>query len=277
MASFFCDFLTISSLVRYRAPIEYEARGFRAAAKRGFFPFSIIRCGGDGAIPAILIVEDEPRTAETVALFMNQEGHECRIAHDGYAGLGLALSETFEVIILDWMLPGIDGLTLCRRIKSKSPAKVILLTARSGVNDRVLGLDQGADDYVVKPFSLRELASRVNGLIRTTRENAPIVAPLTFSLRGGTLTVDTESYTVLYENEEILLTPTELRLLAFMMERPSLMFSREQLAKGLAEPGNTDVNLHNITTHLSNLRRKLQRATGDPVIKTVYGIGYKLG
>ncbi len=208
---------------------------------------------------------------------MHQQGHECQVAHDGYAGLGLALSESFDVIILDWMLPGIDGLTICQQIRRNSSAKVILLTAKAGVNDRVNGLDQGADDYVVKPFSLRELEARVRQLTRVSRRRAQIEAPLTRVLRHGRLEVDTQSYTVTYEHKEIPLTPTELKLLAYMMERPESLLTRAQLAKGVNEADKSDVNLHNITTHLSNLRRKLQQATGDPVIRTVYGIGYRLG
>jgi len=233
--------------------------------------------GRGSAIATILIVEDESRTAETISLFMQQQGHDCQVSHDGYAGLGLALSESFDVIILDWMLPGIDGLTICQQIKRSRAAKIILLTAKSGVNDRVYGLDQGADDYVVKPFSLRELEARVRQLTRASVQRAESVAPLTLTLRHGRLEVDTQSYSVSYENEEISLTPTELKLLAYMMERPESLLTRTQLARGLNEAGKSDVNLHNITTHLSNLRRKLQQATGDPVIRTIYGIGYRLG
>ncbi|MHB1627922.1 MAG: response regulator transcription factor [Bacilli bacterium] len=233
--------------------------------------------GRGSAIATILIVEDEPRTAETISLFMHQQGHDCQVSHDGYAGLGLALSESFDVVILDWMLPGLDGLTICQQIRRSSSAKVILLTAKAGVNDRVYGLEQGADDYVVKPFSLRELEARVRQLTRVSRQHAQAAAPLTWALRRGSLEVDTQSYTVSYENREISLTPTELKLLAYMMERPESLLTRAQLAEGLSETGKNDVNLHNITTHLSNLRRKLHQATGDPVIKTVYGIGYRLG
>ncbi len=238
--------------------------------------------GRGSAIATILIVEDEPRTAETISLFMRQQGHDCQVSHDGYAGLGLALSESFDVVILDWMLPGLDGLTICQQIRRNSSSKVILLTAKAGVNDRVYGLDQGADDYVVKPFSLRELEARVRQLTRVSRQHAEAAAPLTWPLPRGSLEVDTQSYTVSYEKKEISLTPTELKLLAYMMERPESLLTRTQLAEalnetGMSEAGKNDVNLHNITTHLSNLRRKLQQATGDPVIKTIYGIGYRLG
>lgn len=229
---------------------------------------------------SILIVEDEPHTADTVALFLGQHGHECRVARDGYAGLGLAFSETFEIAIIDWMLPGVDGMTLCERIKERVGTRVILLTARSGVSDRVRGLDAGADDYVVKPFSLRELAARVRCLTRASelREEAE---PLLLPLRNGRLIVDTDRHTVRFDGSEILLTPTEFRLLAFMMEQPGALYTRAQLAAVLApdnrEDGTYEVNLHNITTHLSNLRKKLERHTGQPVVKTVYGVGYKLG
>ena len=228
------------------------------------------------AIATILIVEDEPRTAETVALFMRQQGHECQIVHEGYAGLGLALSKSFDVIILDWMLPGIDGLTICQRIRRSCQSKIIILTARSGVQDRVYGLDQGADDYVVKPFSLRELEVRVRQLIRISPHESQIDALPSWVLHHGRLEVDTQSYIVTYEKKEIQLTLTELKLLSYMMERPESLLTRKQLAKRLNEEGKYDVNLHNITTHLSNLRRKLHQATGDPVIRTVYGIGYRL-
>lgn len=229
------------------------------------------------AIAAILIVEDEPHTAETISLFMHQQGHECQVMNDGYSGLGLALSASFDVIILDWMLPGIDGLTICQRIKRECSAKVILLTARSGVNDRVYGLDQGADDYVVKPFSLRELEVRVRQLVRNSQDLLPKDTALCLTLQQGLLRVDTEKHLATYNKKEVPLTPTELKLLAYMMKRPEQPLTREQLAMALNETGKSEDHLHNITMHLSNLRRKLLRATGEPVLKTVYGIGYKLG
>jgi len=174
---------------------------------------------------------------------MHQRGHECQVAHDGYTGLSLALSESFDVVILDWVLPGLDGLTICQQIKHNRTAKVILLTAKSSVNDRVYGLDQGADDYVVKPFSLRELEVRVRHLTRTSREGEQIIAPLTWLLRQDRLEVDTQNYSVTYGNKEILLTSTELKLLAYMMERPKSLLTRAQLAEGLHEAGTSDVNL----------------------------------
>ena len=225
---------------------------------------------------AILIVEDEPRTAETISMFMRRQGHDCRIAHDGYAGLGLALSETFDVVILDWMLPGLDGVKVCQHVKKAGSAKVVILTARSGVNERVYGLDQGADDYVVKPFSLRELEARVRQLTRHLREQPDEDAVLARRLQNGVLRVDRLGHTVAYEGREVDVTPTELKLLALLMEKAGFPVSRAQLAASLAEPGKTEADLHSITIHLSNLRRKMRRTTGEEVLKTVYGVGYRL-
>ncbi len=231
----------------------------------------------------VLFVEDESRLAETVQLFLQQQGHTCHIAADGVHGLQMAMNTLYDVICLDWMLPGIDGISLCEVIKSIQKVKVILITAKSEINDRVHGLEQGADDYMTKPFSLRELSARIKAILRTESSTIPfgdhaLTNSNMFSriLSSESLEANVNEYNVEYDGIPIALTLTEFKLLEILMEHPKTVFSQLQLAEQLGkQKGENGFKRHTITTHLSNLRKKIQQASGVDLIKNVYRIGYK--
>lgn len=220
----------------------------------------------------ILIIEDEHDLAELVAFNLEKEGYRPLIAHDGTAGLEAARHDQPDLILLDLMLPGIMGTELCKLLKNHektSSIPVIMLTAKGEEIDRVVGFEVGADDYIVKPFSSRELLLRIKAVLRRTVPDGGGDRVL----RIGPLTIDTERHTVHVENEEITLTTTEFKLIFNLAERTGRVQSRDLLLKnvwGYNYIGDT----RTVDTHITRLRTKLGIA-GD-LIKTVRGFGYKL-
>ena len=220
----------------------------------------------------ILIIEDEKDLAELVAFNLRGEGYSVTVAHDGDEGLQSALEAPPDLIILDLMLPTLLGTEVCKRIKGKAATAgvpVIMLTAKGEEIDRVVGFEVGADDYVVKPFSVRELLLRVRALLRRT--GAP--APDETLVRIGDLAIDLDRHQVTVANEQVVLTTTEFKLLHILAERRGRLQSRDTLLKdvwGYAYVGDT----RTVDTHVTRLRTKLG-AMGD-LIKTVRGFGYKM-
>jgi two-component system response regulator RegX3 len=222
----------------------------------------------------ILVAEDEPAILDSVLYALERDGFEVEGAEDGQTALERARSGEFDLLVLDLMLPRLSGLDVCRTIRGESALPIIMLTARSGEIDRVLGLELGADDYVSKPFSVAELISRVRALLRRRAldrdEGAIAVA------RAGSLEVDFRRHEVRVDGEGILLTPSEFRLLAKLVSEPGRAFSRRELMQHLwsseyvGDERAADV-------HVSNLRAKLEPDAAKPTrIVTVRGIGYKL-
>jgi DNA-binding response OmpR family regulator len=222
------------------------------------------------ALPrSILVVEDEASIAEAVATRLRSEGFSVVIAADGPTGVDRCRELRPDLVVLDLMLPGLDGLDVCREIQRDRAVPVLMLTARDSESDLVVGLAVGADDYLTKPFSSRELVARVHALLRRV-ERRPESTSAPVHLRS--LTIDLESRRVTLDDEPVHLTPTEFDLLAHLARRPSRVFTREELL--------TDVwgyhdgsGARTVDSHVRALRRKL----GNDVVRTVHGVGYAAG
>lgn len=212
--------------------------------------------------PRILLVDDEPPILELVRGYLEREGFGVTTAGDGLAGLDLARVGHPDVIVLDVMLPGLDGFEVLRQLRTFSDAYVLMLTARTDEVDRIVGLSVGADDYLVKPFSPRELVARVKALLRRPR-----MAPV----RTDGLVVDPARRTVAVRGAAVALTATEFDILALLARDPGVVRSRPEILAAIW--GETFVeDDHLVDVHVANVRRKL----GDGVIETVRGVGYKL-
>jgi DNA-binding response OmpR family regulator len=222
------------------------------------------------AVPrSILVVEDESSIAEAVATRLRSEGFSVSIAADGPAGVERCRELQPDLVVLDLMLPGLDGLDVCREIQRERPVPVLMLTARDSETDLVVGLAVGADDYLTKPFSARELVARVHALLRRV-ERRPASTSGTVQLGG--VVIDIESRRVVSGGAAVHLTPTEFDLLAHLARRPARVFTREEL---LAEVwGYHDGSgARTVDSHVRALRRKL----GNDVVRTVHSVGYAAG
>ena len=219
----------------------------------------------------ILVVEDEALIADAIAARLRSEGHEVRVASDGPSGV--AYAERFEpdLVILDLMLPGLDGLEVCRQIQRERHVPVLMLTARDDETDLVIGLAVGADDYLTKPFSMRELVARVQALLRRLDALAGRTQPKALHLDDD-IEIDLDARRVRQHGEVIHLTPTEFDLLVGLAERPGRVLTRERLLVDVW--GYRDGSgARTVDSHVRALRRKL----GDGVVRTVHGVGYALG
>ena len=215
----------------------------------------------------ILIVEDESELAVIVADYVSAAGYQAQVIGDGSAALASIRHHVPDLIVLDLMLPGLDGLSLCRTVRRFSAVPIIMVTAQVQEIDRLLGLETGADDYLCKPFSPRELVARIKAVLR---RSGPAAA------RTPLLEVDAGSRTARIHAQPLELTPTEFSLLAAMARRPGTIFSRAQLLD-LLSPDNLEVTDRAIDSHIKNLRRKLAVHLPEvDVIHSVYGLGYRL-
>ncbi|MGH2380235.1 MAG: response regulator transcription factor [Candidatus Limnocylindria bacterium] len=221
----------------------------------------------------ILLVDDDPKIRELLRLYVERDGHQALFAADGEAAVVTALRARPDLILLDVMLPRLDGFEVCRRIRDASDVPILLLTARSGEGDTVIGLDMGADDYVVKPFSPRELMARVRALLRRRRTDGDGDEPL---LVAGQLSVDPNAVEARLEGRELDLTPFEFRILRWLMLRPGRVLSRDELIDALHGDGDPGIYDRTIDVHLGRLRRKLGDDAARPrFIATVRTVGYK--
>ncbi|MBA98337.1 MAG: phosphate regulon transcriptional regulator PhoB [Sulfitobacter sp.] len=224
--------------------------------------------------PQILLVEDEPAQREVLAYNLESEGFDVRRAENGEEAMLLVAEALPDLVILDWMMPLLSGIEVCRQLKTRDDTRhipVIMLSARSEEVDTVRGLETGADDYVVKPYSMRELMARVRTQLRRVRP-ASAGAALSF----GDITLDTERHRVNRAENELKLGPTEYRLLVTLLERPGRVFSRDQL---LDHVWGRDiyVDTRTVDVHIARLRKALTIYGGDDPIRTVRGAGYALG
>ena len=218
----------------------------------------------------VLVVDDDVKTVELVKLYLNRDGYKVLTAYDGIEALRLARESHPDLIVLDLMLPGINGLNICRTLRDESDVPIIMLTAMTTDQDKLKGLDMGADDYVTKPFSPRELAARVRAVLRRLPgERGPT------EITQGELNVNFMKHEVSLNGKLLELTPIEFKLLGVFIKEPGRVFSRAQLiekALGYDFEGFD----RTIDVHILNLRRKLEPNPGRPqYIKTVYGAGYK--
>jgi len=221
----------------------------------------------------ILIVEDELPMAQAIAYALKREGYQVRIASDGQEGLRLALTEKPDLVILDLMLPKLDGWEVCRTLRAKSKVPILILTARGEEHDKVLGLELGADDYVVKPFSMRELIARVRALLRRAKMAAVSEEPEV--LQSGNLTLYVAEHRVELDGKELALAPREFALLKVLMLNKGRVLSREQLLE-LAWGQSEFIDQHTVDVHVHWLREKIEPDPKNPRrIVTVRGIGYR--
>jgi len=229
----------------------------------------------------ILIIEDEEGIVHLLKLYLRDAGYDVTAARDGADGLALHAREHPDLVILDIMLPAIDGFEVCRRIRSWSKTPILMLTARGDLEDRISGLDLGADGYLVKPFSPRELLSRVRAILRRTDDReagemqaAPGVKSPKAVLRFPSLSIDLPGRRVEVNDSEVALTPTEFDLLALLAQSPDRVFTREILMNkvwGYDYLGDG----HTIDVHISALRKKIELSPEQRYIKTVWRVGYK--
>ena len=218
----------------------------------------------------ILIVEDDTRTSESIALYLRHSGYEAFKVADGREALKAAVDGRPDLVVLDVMLPGLDGIEVCRALRTTTMVPIILLTARTMEEDRVRGLESGADDYVTKPFSPRELVARVAAVLRRTPARRT-------PLRIGDVEIDVERRQVRRSGGTVSVTPTEFRLLEILASTPGRAFTRGELAER-AFGHDHDALDRTIDVHVMHLRRKLDpgRPRGASIIVTVFGTGYRL-
>ena len=221
---------------------------------------------------SVLIVEDDAKIARLVAKNLEAIGLSPTVAADGAVALDVFERSPSDLVILDLMLPGLDGLEVCRRIRRGSRVPILMLTARRAESDIVLGLEVGADDYLVKPFRIRELVARVRALLRRTLPADAASAPL----RHGTLVLDAERRTLSVDGSDTPVTTLEFDLLEFLMGRPGRVFTREQLLEQVWGEDRV-VDVRSIDSLVSRLRKKIERDPASPrYLQTVWGAGYRL-
>ena len=223
--------------------------------------------------PHVLVVEDEDALAELLQYNLKKEGFRVSVAADGEEAMMLVEERQPDVVVLDWMLPKISGIEVCRRLRGRQETRnlpIIMLTARGEEADRIRGLDTGADDYIVKPFLMKELFARVRAILRRIR---PGLAEDKVAV--GDLTIDRVAHRVMRGGDEIHLGPTEFRLLDYLMQHPGRVFSREQLLDAVWG-SDVYVEARTVDVHIGRLRKALNKVEGGDPIRTVRSAGYAL-
>lgn len=217
----------------------------------------------------ILVVEDEPKLAALLADYLRAAGHEPELVGDGREVIAAWQRGQHDLILLDLMLPGVDGLSLCRELRAVSSVPIVMLTARTDEADRLLGLELGADDYIAKnPFSPREVLARVKAVLRRSRAHATPAA-------ATPLQIDEQGWRASWQGQALDLTPNEFRLLRALAGQPGRVYARAQLLEQLGEEARNSTE-RTVDTHVKNLRRKLEQAgAGSDCIRSVYGVGYR--
>jgi OmpR-family two-component system manganese-sensing response regulator len=227
----------------------------------------------------ILIVDDEADLTRSIGRALTREGYTIDVAHDGDTGCQLALEQEFDLLILDWMLPKQSGLDICQQVRSQgTTTPVLFLTAKDTVDDRVLGLDAGADDYLVKPFELKELLARVRALLRRSPHLEPPTPPATTPtpLQFDDLTLDEANQLASRNQRVIELAEKETQLLAYFMRHPNQLLTHTQIYQHLWGT-NTTPSSNVLAAQIRLLRRKIEANQEAPLIHTVYGKGYRFG
>ncbi|MAR50261.1 MAG: phosphate regulon transcriptional regulatory protein PhoB [Rhodobacteraceae bacterium] len=225
------------------------------------------------ANPKILVVEDEPNQVELIEFNLNSEGYEVIVAQDGEEALDLAEEENPDLILLDWMLPKVSGIEVCRQLRRSKMTReipIVMLTARSEESDKIRGLDIGADDYITKPYSIKELLARVRAAMRR-----PAASVISDQLTVGKIVVDLQKHLVAIDGLQVNLGPTEYRLLVTLMQSPERVFSRNQLLDhvwGIS----ADVDTRTVDVHVARLRKVIEVGANKNIIRTVRGFGYAL-
>ena len=215
----------------------------------------------------ILIVEDEKKMAQFLMMELEHEGYEVQVIYNGREAMEIVQSESFDVILLDIMLPGINGMEVCRRVRQFSDVPIIMVTAKSDVTDRVMGLDTGANDYLTKPFAIEELLARIRAIQRNRQKTSEDV------LQIGSLTMNTKTHEVIQNGDVVSLTKKEYDLLEMLLRNKDIVLTRDRLLEslwGYEYSGDTNV----IDVFIKHLRNKLDKGMENSVITTVRGVGY---
>ena len=222
----------------------------------------------------ILLVDDEAEMADPLSRILTREGYEVDVAYEGDRGSQLAQTNRYDLLILDWMLPHKTGLEICQQLRSQSNATpVLFLTAKDTIDDRVQGLDAGADDYLVKPFELRELLARVRALLR----RPSTLEPPTSQLKVGDLELDTKNQMAYRAGREIELSEKESQLLEYFMQYPNQLLTHDQIYEHLWGNSPERPTSNALAAQIRLLRRKIEADEETPLISTVYGRGYRFG
>ncbi|MEM8857897.1 MAG: response regulator transcription factor [Chloroflexota bacterium] len=221
----------------------------------------------------ILVVDDKANVRQLLREYLEEQGYRVFLANNGREGLFAARHEKPDLILLDLMMPEMDGFQFMSTYRRESSTPIIVLTAKEDETDTVLGLELGADDYVVKPFRMKELHARIRALLRRVENISEPTSPI---LRSGDLQLDPDRREVFVGNDQISLTPTEFNLLNIFMRSPERVFNREKLLDLLAEDGYTGEE-KTINVHIRNLRAKIEPNAAEPIyIETVFGVGYRM-
>jgi DNA-binding response OmpR family regulator len=221
----------------------------------------------------IVIIEDDAVVSYTLKLYLEHAGYEPAIARDGIHGLELASGKDIALVILDLMIPGMSGQQVCKRLRQKSTVPIMMLTARASEDERVTGLDLGADDYVTKPFHPREVVARVQALLRRAPPQHSAPPP---SIMIGELEINCWGRSVHLRGQSVALTPTEFRLLEALAKSPGRVFTREELLARVFGPDFNGMD-RTVDVHITNLRRKIETNGEQRYIVTVHGVGYRIG
>jgi len=226
-------------------------------------------CDNAVTAPSILLVDDDVELCSLMVEYLGGHGYAVSSAHDGVSGLGHALEGRYDLIILDVMLPQIDGFEVLRRLRQRNAVPIIMLTARAAEQDRICGLEAGADDYLLKPFAAGELLARIRAVLRRVRQRMPNQPAI---LEVGGLRLNAQTYQAWAGGKPIELTPTEFEILELLMRSPGRVVSRDEISGVLYQRQATAYE-RSVDVHLSHLRKKLE-GQGDTVIRTVRGVGY---
>ncbi|MCS4485417.1 response regulator transcription factor [Staphylococcus americanisciuri] len=218
----------------------------------------------------VLIIEDEQNLARFIELELKHENYEVSIKNDGLSGLNTALQQDFDIILLDLMLPGIDGLEVCKRLRKQKDTPIIMITAKGEIYDKVLGLDYGADDYIVKPFEIEELLARMRALVRRVSDDQHTSKD---TVAVGGIIIDKSAFHVTYEGQAIELTKTEFDLLLLLAENKNHVLHREQILNHVWGY-DSEVETNVVDVYIRYLRNKLKPIHKEKLIETVRGVGY---
>jgi two-component system OmpR family response regulator len=225
----------------------------------------------------VLVVEDDPHTRELVRMYLDRDGHQVLTAENGLEGLDLARSEAPDIVLLDLMMPVMNGWEVCQALRQDSDVPIVMVTAMVEEDDRLAGFDLGADDYITKPFSPREVVARVRAILRRAARDRDDTQGKSGQLTWGAVSVDMRAHEVTVSGAPVKLTPTEFRLLAMFVKQPGRVFERDQIIER-SFGYDYDGFDRTVDVHISGLRRKLEKSNGGQrIIHTVYGVGYKFG
>ncbi|GGG83994.1 response regulator transcription factor [Paenibacillus radicis (ex Gao et al. 2016)] len=226
----------------------------------------------------VLIVDDEREIAELIEIYLRNEGYETEIAFDGEQALEAYGKAAFDLVILDIMMPKMDGLEVCRRLRRDHAVPILMVSAKAEDMDKIMGLMTGADDYMIKPFNPLELIARVRSLIRRSYQYNPVTTVQSQERGGlvlGALTIDKASYTAAVEGRALSLTSTEFGILYLLASNPGRVYSAEEIFQQVWKEKYFESN-NTVMVHISKLRDKLEQELGDKLIVTVWGVGYKI-